>query len=197
MLQSHKMTSVFFRHYALYDIVILQIYQLIPFLSSPTFLFFLKYFTDFFFWPHHAEWGILVPCMCVRLLSCFSPVWLFVTPWTVACKASLSMGFPRQESWSGLPRPPPGDLPDQGVKPKSSALQVVSLPTEPPGKPPCGRSMVSQPLDHQESPSSPSILFFICQTSIKMGWTRSNVTSSVKIYLVFKKFSVFYYWKIF
>ena len=116
MLQSHKMTSLFFRHYVLYDTVILQIYQLIPFLSSPTFLsFFLFevfYWFFFFFWPHHEEWGILVPCMHVRVLSCFSPVWLFVTPWTVACKASLSMGFSRQESWSGLPFPAPGDLPD-------------------------------------------------------------------------------------
>ena len=85
--------------------------------------FFLEYFTDFFcfFWPHHEEWGILVPCMHVRVLSCFSPVWLFVTPLTVACEASLSMGFSRQEYWGGLPSPPPGDLPDQGVKPKSSA----------------------------------------------------------------------------
>ena len=48
--------------------------------------------------------------------SCFSRVRLFVTPWTVAHQAPPSMGFFRQERWSGLPRPPPGDLPDPGIK---------------------------------------------------------------------------------
>ena len=55
---------------------------------------------------------------CLRswlcLLSC---VWLFVTPWTVACQALLSMGFSRQEYWSGWIFPPPGDLPDPGMEP--------------------------------------------------------------------------------
>ena len=49
-----------------------------------------------------------------------------VTPWTVACQAPLSMGFPQQESWSGLPFPSPGDLPDPGIKPGSPALQADS-----------------------------------------------------------------------
>ena len=57
------------------------------------------------------------------------------TPWTVAHYAPLPMGFPRQEYWSGLPFPFPGDLPNPGIEPRSPALQVVSLPTEPPGKP--------------------------------------------------------------
>ena len=55
-------------------------------------------------------------------------------PWTVACLASLSMGFSRQEYWSGLPFPSPGDLPNSGIKPGSPALQADSLPTEPLGK---------------------------------------------------------------
>ena len=62
-----------------------------------------------------------------------SPVQLFVTPWTVARQRSLSMGFSRQEYWSGLPFPPPGDLPDPGIEPTSPvspALQVGSLHTE-------------------------------------------------------------------
>ena len=66
--------------------------------------------------------------MCV--LSCFSRVWLFVTPWTVACQAPLSMGFPRQEYWNELPCPPSGDLPDPGIElpsPVAPALQVDSL----------------------------------------------------------------------
>ena len=52
------------------------------------------------------------------------------TPWTVAHRAPLSMGFSRQEYWSGLPFPSPGDLPDPGIEPRSSALQADSLPTE-------------------------------------------------------------------
>ena len=51
-----------------------------------------------------------------------------VTPWTVACQAPLSMGFSRQEYWSGLSWPPSGDLPDPGMKPASPALQMDSLP---------------------------------------------------------------------
>ena len=54
--------------------------------------------------------------------------------WTVACQAPLSMGFSRQEYWSGLPFPSPEDLPDPGIEPRSSALQADSLPSEPPGK---------------------------------------------------------------
>ena len=64
-------------------------------------------------------------CVCVQLLS---RVRLFVTPWTVARQAPLSMGFSRQEHWSGLPCPPPGDLPDPGIEHASPALQAGSLP---------------------------------------------------------------------
>ena len=55
-------------------------------------------------------------------------------PWTIACQA-LCMGFSRQEYWSGLPFPSPGNLLNPGIKPWSPALQVDSLPSEPPGKP--------------------------------------------------------------
>ena len=51
-----------------------------------------------------------------------SHVRLFATPWTVAHQASLSLGFPRQEYWNGLPFSPPGDLPDPGIKPAFPAL---------------------------------------------------------------------------
>ena len=64
---------------------------------------------------------ILSSCM----LYCFSHVWISVTPWTVAHQAPLSMGFSRQEYWSGLPCPPSGHLPDPGIEPvslKSPAL---------------------------------------------------------------------------
>ena len=63
-----------------------------------------------------------------------SHVWLFATPWSVACQAPLSMGFPRQEYWSGLPFPFPGELPDLRIKPRSFSLQPDSLLSEPPGK---------------------------------------------------------------
>ena len=58
-----------------------------------------------------------------------------MTPWTVAYQAPPSMGFSRQEYWSGLPFPSPGDLPDPGIKPRSPTLQFQAdtLPSEPPG----------------------------------------------------------------
>ena len=65
-----------------------------------------------------------------------SRVRLFVTPWTVGHQAPLSMGFSRQEYWSGWPFPSPGDLPNPGTEPWSPALQADALTSEPPGKPP-------------------------------------------------------------
>ena len=61
------------------------------------------------------------------LLSHFSHIQGFATLWTVARQAPLSMGFSRQEYWSGLPCPPPGDLPDPGIEPRSHALQGNSF----------------------------------------------------------------------
>ena len=80
----------------------------------------------------------LRPSACV--LSHFSGVRLCATLWTIACQAPLSMGFSRQEHWSGLLCPSPGDLPDPQNKPASLILrllhwQVGSLPLAPPGKP--------------------------------------------------------------
>ena len=78
-------------------------------------------------------WGVWEVC----LLSQFSHIQLFATPWTVACQGPLSMGFPRQEYWSELPCPPPGDLPNPGIKSvslKSPALAggffTISTPGE-------------------------------------------------------------------
>ena len=68
--------------------------------------------------------------MHVCMLSCFSCVQLFATLWTLAHQSPLSMGFSRQEYWSGLPGPPLGDLPDPGIEPASPvapALQADSL----------------------------------------------------------------------
>ena len=74
----------------------------------------------------------------VDVLSRFNCVQLFATGWTVAYQAPQSMGFSRQEYWSGLPCPQPEDLPDPGIKPaslKSLALAGRYLPLVPPGKP--------------------------------------------------------------
>ena len=71
---------------------------------------------------------------CVYVLSCIV-MSDSVTPWTIACQALLSMGFSRQEYWRGLPFPSPGDLPQPGIEPQSSALLADSLSSEPPGKP--------------------------------------------------------------
>ena len=71
------------------------------------------------------------------LLCRFSHVQLVATPWTVAQQSPLSVGFPRQEYWKGLPCPPPGDLPNPGIKPASlvsPALVVGFFTTVPPGK---------------------------------------------------------------
>ena len=73
--------------------------------------------------------------MCACMVSRFSHVWLFATPRTVACQAPLSMGFSRQEHWSGLPCPPSWDLPDSGIEPMSlTSPASASLPLAPPGK---------------------------------------------------------------
>ena len=70
--------------------------------------------------------------MMMKSLSC---VQLFATPWTISYQAPLSMEFPRQEYWSGLPFPSPADLPNAGTEPRSPALQADTLTSEPPGKP--------------------------------------------------------------
>ena len=75
------------------------------------------------------------PQLCAHVLSHVSHVRLFKTPWTAAHQAPLSMGFSRQEYWSGLPFPSPVDPPNPEIEPVCSAPQVDSLPIEPPGKP--------------------------------------------------------------
>ena len=67
-------------------------------------------------------------------MKSLSHVQLFATPWTVAHQAPPFMGLSRQEYWSGLPVPSPGDLPDPGVEPGSPTLRADAATTEPPGK---------------------------------------------------------------
>ena len=69
----------------------------------------------------------IIALLCTCVLICFRCVQHFGTPWTVAHHSLLSMGFPRQEYWSGLPCPPPGDLLNPGIEPVAPSLQVDSL----------------------------------------------------------------------
>ena len=76
-------------------------------------------------------------CHCLLFkvkVKSLTRVRFFATPWTVAHQAPLSMGFSRQEYWSGLPFPSSGDLPYPGIEPRSPALQADTLTSEPPGK---------------------------------------------------------------
>ena len=72
---------------------------------------------------------------CSEPVKLLSRVWFVTPPWTVVYQAPPSIEFSRQEYWSGLPFPSPGDLPDPGIKPRSPTLQADALPSEPPGKP--------------------------------------------------------------
>ena len=83
----------------------------------------------------------MVTSACFNWLAAYVAVYtklcltLFVTPWTVAHQAPLSMRLPKQEHWSGLPFPSPGDLPDSGIEPRLPALQANSLPLSHLGSP--------------------------------------------------------------
>ena len=81
---------------------------------------------------HGTEYSCYKDYVHVQLLS---RVWLSATPWTVAHQTPMSMGFSRQEYWSGLPFPTPGDLPNPGIKPTSPPLAGGFFLTVPPGKP--------------------------------------------------------------
>ena len=98
------------------------------------------------------------------------------TPWTVACQAFLSMGFSRQECWSGLPFSSPGDLLHPGIKPESPALQADAFPSEPPGgDPTCslfreGR-LPCKPASALKDPPSDVLLSFSRLLKIIQNWS--------------------------
>ena len=81
-----------------------------------------------------AEYFVLYCKLTHAHTQSLSRVWLFKTLWTVACQASLSMGFSRQHYWSELPFPPPGDLPNPGIKPTSPASAGRFFKSKLPGK---------------------------------------------------------------
>ena len=74
-------------------------------------------------------------CMCVCACSVAQSYPLFVTSWTEFLQIPLSIAVPRQEYWGGLPCPPPGDLPNPGIEPRSPALRAERSLSEPPGQP--------------------------------------------------------------
>ena len=117
------------------------------------------------------EEAVFAPWCCA---SCFSRVQLFATLWAVAFQASGSMGFSRQEYWSGLPFSPPGDLPNLGIEPlslTSPALAAGSLPLVPPGKPlplrACLKASTDKKMQHWEKKKARWMSgFFLFKTSI-------------------------------
>ena len=92
----------------------------------------------------------------------------FTTPWAVACQAPLSMGFPRQEYWSGLPFPFPGDFPNLGVVPASPALADGFFTVEPPGK-----IYISYPYTHIYTHTY-THTHIICKLYFHLRWKRSG-----------------------
>ena len=78
--------------------------------------------------------GIIILRMLKVKVKSLSRVRLFATLWTLAYEAPRSMEFSRQEYWSGLPFPSPGELPNPGIEPGSPTSQADALPSEPPGK---------------------------------------------------------------
>ena len=105
------------------------------------------------------------------MCSLFSCVRLFVTSWAVTHQVLLSMEFSRKEYWSGLPCPPPGDLPYPGIEPWSPALQADFFTPEPPGKP---RQLITR---HKNSVHVPFLhfklkipIFFQCIKTYSTDW---------------------------
>ena len=112
--------------------------------------------------------------LCACMPSRFNRVWLFETLWTVA-----HQGFSRQEYWSGLPCPPPGDLPDPGIEPPSLLhWQAGSLPLTPPGKPLCSYQFSSvQSLSRVWLFATPWIAARQASLSITNSWSLLKLTS--------------------
>ena len=94
--------------------------------TKPPFNYFLCSWSSF-----RTDYMLLeVPCVS-HMVWLISRVWLFMTPWTAACQTPLSLGLSRQEYWSGLLFPSPGDLLEPGIEPRCPTLQAASLSSEP------------------------------------------------------------------
>ena len=113
---------------------------------------------------HHTGIWIHLPLWKVsQSVKSLSRVQLFVTPWTATHQAPQSMGFSRQEYWSGSPFPSPGDLPNPGIEPRSPALGADALTSEPPGKPSSSTDinpLMQLPYSMNKWPQERSVHFF-------------------------------------
>ena len=108
-----------------------------------------------------------------------------VTPWTVTCQAPLSMGFSRQEYWSGFPFPSPGDLPNPGIEPKSPAFQADSLLTDLWWKPICHYMFVqSKRICNSNSETSSELWTFEWLWYISVG---SSLVTNVPLWWIILK----------
>ena len=96
--------------------------------------------------PFPTPYPMFLFHLAVPELGCCLVTKLYPTllrpPWSIALQVPLSMGSPRQEYWSGLPFPPPGDFPDPGIEPTSPALAGRFFTTEPPEKPPLSYTLL-------------------------------------------------------
>ena len=138
----------------------------------------------------HTEWWEqpgrtspkLLPIDCACVLSHCRRVGLFATLWAVAGQIPLPMGFSRQEYWSGLPCPPPGDLPDAGINPSCLCLghwQTGSLPLTLPGEPYCGPGLGNS--EPASIPTNlPHLLSMLCMApwNSRAFWFRKEMNSS-------------------
>ena len=136
--------------------------------------------THYTFWHRESE-------VKVKLLS---RVLLFVTSWTIQ-----SMEFSRPEYWSGLPCPPPRDLPNPGIKPRSPALQMDSLPAEPQGKPGTGKGFnkIFGELNHHHWNKSLMSTYFkkTAHSEVVMQATLSNSYNPIGKQNIFKWKKIF------
>ena len=123
----------------------------------------------------------------------------FAIPWTIASHAPLSMEFPRQESWSGLQFPSPGDLPDPGIELQSPALQADTLPSESRGKPydPAIPLLGIYPENTTIQKDTCSPMFIATLFTIARTWKQPKCPSTEEgIKVIRYMYTMEYYWSI-
>ena len=133
-----------------------------------------------------VAWAVLTSFMAEKVkVKSLSHVRLFATLWIVAHKAPPSMGFSKQEYWSGLPHPSPGDLSNPGIEPRSPSLQADALTSEPPGRP--------TPLGHHKASSwAPYAIQQLSTSWLFYTWWCIRVNSTLPIHpLLFFPHSVY------
>ena len=117
-----------------------------------------------------------------------------MTPWTVACQTPLSIGFSRQEYWSGLPFPSPGDLPNLGIEPKSRALQADSLLTKLAGKPQCIYVIPNLPI--HSTPHLPLCCLYVCSLRPCLCFCFTNRFICMRSFFFFMFYLLYFYFSV-